>query len=46
MNKVYHPQVADVLQSALKELRHTKRMTVKEMCDNGAAKSLTMFYRV
>lgn len=46
MSKVYHPQVAEVLQSAFKELRHTKRMTVKEMCDDGAAMSLSMFYRV
>ena len=46
MSKVFHPQVASVLQSALKEFRCVSGMTVKEMCEEGAALSQSYFYRV
>ena len=46
MSKVFHPQVASVLQSALKEFRHVSGMTVVEMCKEGAALSQSYFYRV
>ena len=46
MRKVFHPQVASVLQSALKEFRHVSDMTVVEMCAAGAAQSRFIFYSV
>ena len=46
MSKVFHPQVASVLQSALKEFRCVSGMTVEEMCAAGAALSRSSFYCV
>ena len=46
MSKVFHPQVASVLQSALKEFRHVSGMTVEKMCEEGAALSRSSFYCV
>ena len=46
MRKVFHPQVASVLQSALREFRRVSHMTVVEMCEEGAALSQSYFYRV
>ena len=44
MSKVFHPQVASVLQSAVKEFRRVSGMTVEEMCAAGAALSRSSFY--
>ena len=46
MSKVFHSQVASVLQSALKEFRCVSGMTVEEMCAAGAAQSRFIFYSV
>ena len=46
MSKVFHPQVASVLQSALREFRRVSNMTVEEMCAAGAAQSRFIFYSV
>ena len=46
MRKVFHPQVASVLQSAFREFRHVSGMAVVEMCKEGAALSKSYFYRV
>ena len=46
MRKVFHPQVASVLQSALREFRRVSHMTVVEMCAAGAAQSRFIFYSV
>ena len=46
MSKVFHPQVASVLQSALREFRRVSDMTVVEMCAAGAAQSRSSFYCV
>ena len=46
MSKVFHPQVASVLQSAFREFRHVSGMTVVEMCEEGAALSQSYFYCV
>ena len=46
MSKVFHPQVASVLQSALREFRRVSHMKVVEMCAAGAAQSRFIFYSV
>ena len=46
MSKVFHSQVASVLQSALREFRRVSNMTVEEMCAAGAAQSRVIFYSV
>ena len=46
MSKVFHPQVASVLQSAFREFRHVSSMRVEKMCEEGAALSQSYFYRV
>ena len=43
MRKVFHPQVASVLQSALREFRRVSHMKVVEMCAAGAAQSRFIF---